>query len=71
MTFREYFCLFMAAFFFICFLVGEHDRKKTADENRRLRSSLKIEHNRANYFRNKSEHNAVFDFEKVNKNKEK
>ena len=71
MTFREYFFLFLAVFFAVCFFVSEYEKKKSGEENSRLRDALRIEHNRAIYFRNKSEHNAVFDFEKVNDKGEK
>lgn len=71
MTFREYFFLFLAVVFFIGFWIGEVQNKKSSEENHRLREALKIEHNRAEYFRRKSEHNSVFDFEKVNDKGEK
>ena len=71
MTFIEWFWFFIALFGITCGWVGLSSKEKTDRENRRLREALQIEHNRAEYFRNKSEHNAVFDFEKVNGKKEK
>ena len=71
MTIREWFFLFLAVFWMICGFVGLSAKEKSEAENSRLRDALQIEHNRAEYFRRKSEHSAVFDFEKVNKNKEK
>ena len=71
MTIREWFFLFLAVFWMICGFVGLSAKEKTEEENGRLREALQIEHNRAEYFRKKAEHNAVFDFEKVNGKKEK
>ena len=71
MTICEWFFLGLAVFGIICGFVGLNAKEKTEKENGRLRETLQIEHNRAEYFRRKSEHSAVFDFEKVNKNKEK
>lgn len=71
MTFIDLFCIFVVIFGVICGWVGFSSKEKTDRENRRLREALQIEHNRAEYFRKKAEHNAVFDFEKVNGKKEK
>lgn len=71
MTFIEWFWFFIAVFGVTCGWVGFSSKEKTDRENRRLREALQIEHNRAEYFRKKAEHNAVFDFEKVNGKKEK
>ena len=71
MTCIELVWFFIAVFGVTCGWVGLCSKEKTDRENSRLREALQSEHNRAEYFRNKSEHNAVFDFEKVNKNKEK
>lgn len=71
MTFIEWFWFFVAVFGVTCGYVGLNSKEKTDKENRRLREALQIEHNRAEYFKRKPEHSAVFDFEKVNKNKEK
>lgn len=67
MTIHEWFFFFLAVFGVVCGCVGLNSKEKTDRENSRLREALQIEHNRAEYFRRKSEHNAVFDFEKVNK----
>jgi hypothetical protein len=67
MTAIEWFCFFIAVFGVTCGWVGLGSKEKTDRENRRLREALLIEHNRAEYFRKKAEHNAFFDFEKVNK----
>ena len=64
MTFIEWFWFFIAVFGVTCGWVGFSSKEKTDRENRRLREALQIEHNRAEYFRKKSEHSAVFDFEK-------
>lgn len=71
MTVIEWFWFFIAVFGVTCGWVGLGSKEKTDRENSRLREALQIEHNRAEYFKRKSEHSAVFDFEKVNKNKEK
>lgn len=71
MTITSYFFLFWAVVGLIGGIVGCNSAEKTKEENKRLRDALKIEHNRAEYFRKKAEHNAVFDFEKVNGKKEK
>lgn len=71
MTFAEWFFFFIALFGVICGYVGLSSKEKADRENSRLREALQVEHNRANYFRRKAEHNTVFDFEKVNDEKEK
>lgn len=71
MTYTEWFFLALAVFGVICGYVGLSSKEKTDKENSRLREALQVEHNRAEYFRKKAEHNAVFDFEKVNGKKEK
>ena len=71
MTFIEWFWFFIALFGITCGWVGLSSKEKTDRENRRLREALQIEHKREEYFRKKAEHNAVFDFEKVNGKKEK
>lgn len=71
MTSREYFFLFVAIFGWICGFVAINESEKTEEENGRLRDKLLTEHRRAEYFKRKSEHNAVFDFEKVNSKEEK
>ena len=71
MTICEWFFLFLAVFGIVCGFVGLSAKEKIEAENDRLRDKLLTEHWRAEYFRKKSEHNAVFDFEKVNKNREK
>lgn len=71
MTVTEWFWFFMAAIGWVVGWVGSSASDKKEEENKQLRESLLIEHNRAEYFRKKAEHNAVFDFEKVNKKGEK
>lgn len=71
MTITSYFFLFLAVVGWIGEIVGCHSAEKSEDENKRLREALKIEHNRAEYFRKKCENNYFFDFEKVNGKKEK
>lgn len=71
MTFIDLFCIFVVIFGVICGYVGLTAKEKAEAENERLREALQIEHNRAEYFKRKSEHSAVFDFEKVNSKKEK
>lgn len=64
MTICEWFFLGLAVFGIICGFVGLNAKEKTEEENGRLRDKLLTEHRRAEYFRKKSEHSAVFDFEK-------
>ena len=64
MTICEWFFLGLAVFGIICGFVGLNAKEKTEAENDRLRDKLLTEHRRAEYFKRKSEHNAVFDFEK-------
>ena len=64
MTICEWFFLALAVFGIICGFAGLNAKEKTEAENDRLRDKLLTEHRRAEYFKRKSEHNAVFDFEK-------
>ena len=64
MTFIDLFCIFVVIFGVICGYVGLSAKEKTEKENERLREALQIEHNRAESFKKKLEHSAVFDFEK-------
>ena len=64
MTICEWLFLGLAVFGIICGFVGLNAKEKTEAENDRLRDKLLTEHQRAEYFKRKSEHKAVFDFEK-------
>ena len=71
MTVIYWFMFFVSVFGVICGYVGLTAKEKKEKENKYLREVLQTEHNRAEYFRKKAEHNAVFDFEKANGKKEK
>lgn len=78
MTVVEWFVFFAIVFYVICYFVIllENSRlngeiKTLKRHNKYLVEEVKIEHNRAEYFRKNCENNYFFDFEKVNSKKEK
>ena len=71
MSFVSWFWFFVAVIGWIVGWIGSSAAEKQKKENRQLRRDNIITYNRMEYFRKKSEHNSVFDFEKVNDKGEK
>lgn len=71
MSFVSWFWFFVAVIGWVVGWIASSAADKQKEENRQLRRDNIITHNRMEYFRKKSEHNAVFDFEKVNDKGEK